>query len=69
MRHLRWLFLALLAGCGECSTGPFYPDNPKRCDGDGKCPEHMHCGFPAVNTKSICLDGESDINTWEQGTP
>lgn len=56
------LVIAVLTNCAPLKVGPFIPPNPVACSSDAACPEHMHCGFPSVDSRSICLDGDSDID-------
>ncbi len=61
-----------LTGCAEHSqlgpleVGPFIPEHPKTCAADPDCRDDEHCGFPAVDTRAICLPGRGDVYAWQR---
>ena len=56
------LALFVVYGCATPKVGPFTPANPKACGADPDCGPGFHCAFPAVDTRAICMPGESSID-------
>lgn len=57
------LALALAyAACAPVQRGPFVAQPPVRCAADPDCKPGTHCGFPAVDTHAVCLDGQGDAD-------
>lgn len=64
MKAAKWLILVLLTACGSVTVGPFVPSPAILCGADPDCPVGMTCRFPAVDTHPVCMDGESDIDSY-----